>query len=1249
MNAARPSPAARAARLAALKAAAAERVLVLDGAMGTTIQGYGLGEADFRGERFAEHEGELAGNNDLLCLTRPDLIREIHAAFLAAGADILTTNSFNANRISQDDYGLASEVRPLNAAAARIARAAADDAESAERPRFVAGVLGPTNKTLSISPDVNDPGFRALGFDTLCAVYREAAEALAEGGADLILLETVFDSLNAKAALCALEALFEETGDRLPILVSGTVTDRAGRMLNGQTVEAFWLTLAHAEPFSVGLNCSFGAADMRPHLADLARIADTRVSAHPNAGLPNAFGGYDEAPEETAAQIGEWAEAGLVNLVGGCCGTTPAHIRAIADAVAGCAPRMPPPRAPGLRLAGLEPFGSRKEGSAFINVGERTNVAGSAKFRKLITDGNYGAAVEIARQQVENGAQIIDVNMDEGMLDAEAAMSRFLNLIAAEPDIARVPVMIDSSYWPAIEAGLRCVVGKPVVNSISLKEGEASFLAQARCAKRFGAAVVVMAFDEEGQAETVEQKTAICARAYRLLTEEAGFSPADIVFDPNVFAVATGIEAHNDYGRAFIEATRAIKARFPAVHVSGGISNVSFAFRGNNRVREAMHAAFLYHATAAGLDMGIVNAGQLAVYEDIPETLRTAVEDVLLNRRPDATERMLETAERYRGGAAEREVATHAWREADVHGRIRHALVHGIADHIVADTEEARQSAERALDVIEGPLMDGMNIVGDLFGAGKMFLPQVVKSARVMKQAVAHLVPFIEEEKRSGGGTPRSAGKIVMATVKGDVHDIGKNIVAVVLRCNNFEAVDLGVMVPAAEILDVAARENADLIGVSGLITPSLDQMCGLAAEMERRGLDIPLLIGGATTSRMHTAVKIAPCYSGPVVHVPDASKAVGVAGRLLGSERRAAFAAEIRESYDTLRAAHGAGRTERRLLSLTEARANRARPDWRRRGTTAPRFTGVQTVANVSVADLVPYIDWTPFFRSWDLAGRYPAILQDETVGEAARTLHADARDMLDRIAQEGWFSPRAAIGFWPACSMDDDILVFANDERCEPVATIHTLRQQMVRTGDRPNHALADFVAPKDSGVDDHVGGFALTVGEAVERRAHEREQANDDYAAIMIKVLGDRLAEAFAEYLHERVRRELWGYAPDEALSNSDLIAERYRGIRPAPGYPACPDHSEKRTLFTLLEAEARTGLSLTETCAMHPASSVSGFYFGHPESAYFGVGKLGRDQVQDYARRKNAPIGEIERWLSANLAYDPAAAPDSRSRA
>ncbi len=1232
----------RARRVAALRRAADERILVLDGAMGTVIQGYGLDEAAFRGERFAGHNHELLGNNDILALTRPDVIREIHDQFLAAGADIIATNSFNTNRISQADYGTEGEVLAIGRAAAEIARAAADAASTPARPRLVAGALGPTNKTTSLSPDVADPGYRAVTFDEMRDTYREAAEGLLEGGVDLILIETIFDTLNAKAALFALEALFEARGERLPVMLSGTITDRSGRTLTGQTAEAFWLSLRHAAPLSVGLNCAFGAAEMRPYVADLARIADTLVCAYPNAGLPNEFGNYDETPEETAAQLGEWADAGLVNIVGGCCGTTPAHIAAIVDAVDGKAPRVPAESPRRLRLSGLEPFDVQATSGTFVNVGERTNVAGSAKFRRLIVEGDYEAALDVARQQVENGAQIIDVNMDEGMLEAAPAMTRFLNLIAAEPDIARVPVMIDSSDWDVIEAGLKCVQGKSVVNSISLKEGEEPFLAQARLVKRYGAAVVVMAFDEGGQAETADHRVDICTRAYRLLTEAVGFPPEDIIFDPNIFAVATGIEAHNDYARAFMEATRRIKETLPHARVSGGVSNISFSFRGNSPVREAMHAAFLYHAMRAGMDMGIVNAGQLAIYEDIPDDLRERVEDVLLNRREDATERLIEIAERYRtgGGGAAKGQADQSWRTGAVEMRIRHALVNGINDHIIDDTEEARQAFPRALDVIEGPLMDGMNVVGDLFGAGKMFLPQVVKSARVMKKAVAHLVPYLEAEKAAGEGARDAAGKILLATVKGDVHDIGKNIVGVVLRCNNYEVIDLGVMVPAEQILETAAAENVDIIGVSGLITPSLDQMCRLAAEMDRRGLSLPLLIGGATTSRMHTAVKIAPAYRGPTVHVADASKAVGVANRLSNPETRGAFAEEEGARYARMREAHARGQAAKELRSIAEARANKAVLDFTA-PPAKPHVLGLRTVETADVATLIPTIDWTPFFRSWDLVGKYPAILDDEVVGEAARKLFADAEEMLTRIVDEAWFAPKGVVGFWAANSIGDDIQLYADDTRTTPCAVLHTLRQQMARKDKRPNLALADFVAPRESGVADYLGAFAVTIGEAVEAIARDFEHAMDDYGAIMVKALADRLAESFAEHLHLRVRREDWGYAPDETLDNEGLIREAYRGIRPAPGYPACPDHTEKRTLFALLEAEARAGLTLTESFAMWPASSVSGLYFAHPDSRYFGLGKIGRDQVADYARRKRMPLAEIETWLAPSLAYEPGA--------
>ena len=1238
-----PGDARRAARLAALEAAAARRVLLLDGAMGTMIQRHELGEADFRGALYADHDRELAGNNDLLSVTRPEVIRDIHAGFLAAGADIVTTNTFNANRVSQEDYGLAAAVRDLNLASARIARGAADAAATAERPRFVAGVLGPTNKTLSVSPDVNDPGKRTIDFATLGTAYREAAEALVDGGVDLILLETIFDSLNAKAALVALDEMFEATGARLPILISGTVTDRAGRMLNGQTVEAFWLTLAHAAPFSIGLNCSFGAADMRPHLADLARIAETRISAYPNAGLPNEFGGYDETPDETAAQLGEWAEAGLVNLVGGCCGTTPAHIAAIADAVAGRAPRAVCANRPRLRLAGLEPFESGDDGSTFVNVGERTNVTGSARFRKLITAGDYPAALEVARQQVENGAQIIDVNMDEGMLDAEAAMSRFLNLIAAEPDIARVPVMIDSSHWPAIEAGLRAVAGKPVVNSISLKEGEEPFLEQARLVRRYGAAVVVMAFDERGQAETPERKLAICERAYRLLTERAGFAAADIVFDPNIFAVATGIAEHDDYARAFIEAARRIKSRWPHVHVSGGVSNISFAFRGNNTVREAMHAAFLYHATRAGMDMGIVNAGQLAVYEDIPDALRNAVEDVLLNRRSDATERLLEIAERYRdaGAGAARDEDAEAWREQDVDGRLRFALVHGIADHIVDDTEEARQGAARALAVIEGPLMDGMNVVGDLFGAGKMFLPQVVKSARVMKQAVAHLVPFIEAEKRAGGAAPQAAGKIVTATVKGDVHDIGKNIVGVVLRCNNFEVIDLGVMVPAAQILDTAREEKADLIGVSGLITPSLDQMCRLAAEMERQGLDLPLLIGGATTSRMHTAVKIAPAYSGAVVHVTDASKAVGVAGTLLSPERRQAFAADVRERYDAMRAAHSRGQAGKRLLSLAEARANRARPDWGtlpgdgavlHRRPDDRRCRGRRARSLYRLDSLLPklgarrHVPGDPRRRDGGRRGavalrrfaRHARPHRGRRLVCAARRRRLLAR--LERGRRHRAVRERRA----RATRCNAPHAAPADDARARaPQPRTRGLRRA-ARDGPRRPRGRVRGHHRRRRGPD----GRSPRTGPRRLQRHHgqgSRRPAGGGLRGVPTRAHAQGALGLCAER------------GPGQRRADRRALSRDQAGAR----LSACPDHSEKRTIFALLEAEARTGLQLTESCAMWPASSVCGLYFSHPECTYFGVGKVGRDQIADYARRKGASLQETEAWLLPNLAYEPGA--------
>ncbi len=1134
----------------------------------------------------------------------------------------------------------------MNAAAARIARAAADAFEAREpgRPRYVAGALGPTNRTASISPDVNDPGARNVRFDELVAAYDEAAEGLIEGGADLLLVETIFDTLNAKAALFAIDGLFERLDLRLPLMISGTITDASGRTLSGQTPEAFWNSVRHARPFSIGLNCALGARALREHVQELARIADVPVSAYPNAGLPNEFGGYDETAAETSAELRGFAADGLVNLVGGCCGTTPAHVRAIAEAVHGLPPRVVPEIAPRTRLSGLEPLTIPQPGNLFVNVGERTNVTGSRAFARVILEGRYDAALEIARNQVENGAQLIDVNMDEGMLDSAAAMARFLDLVASEPDISRVPVMIDSSKWSVIEAGLKCVQGRPVVNSISMKEGEAEFLRQARLVRRYGAAVVVMAFDEQGQADTVERKVDICRRAHRLLVDQAGFDPQDIILDPNIFAIATGIEEHAGYAVAFIEATRRIKAELPGVLVSGGVSNVSFAFRGNGRVREAIHSVFLYHAIAAGMDMGIVNAGQLAVYDDIEPELRELVEDVVLDRRPDATERILVWAAANSAEGAARTSATDlTWRELPVRERLTHALVEGIDAFIVEDTEEARRTVARPIEVIEGPLMAGMTVVGDLFGAGKMFLPQVVKSARVMKKAVAHLIPHIEAERLAGGGENgtgerKTAGRIVMATAKGDVHDIGKNIVGVVLGCNDYEVFDLGVMVPAARILDKAREVGADIIGISGLITPSLEEMSFVASEMEREGFTIPLLIGGATTSRAHTAVKIEPRYSGPVVHVLDASRAVGVVGTLVNPATRDGFAEATRAEYAGIRHERAGRRAREERLSLADARANRLAIDLSVPGP-RPSLLGVRTIDDMTVAELVERVDWTPFFTTWELKGAHPAILDDPRVGAAARTLFTDAGALLRRIEAEGLLRVRGVVGFWPAArTAHDDIDLFADEARSERRATIHTLRQQMAKPPGRPNLALADFVAPIEAGVPDYVGAFAVTAGLGADEAARDFEAAHDDYDAIMIKALADRLVEAFAERLHERVRRELWGYAPNEALSNEDLIAERYQGIRPAPGYPACPDHTEKGTLFELLEAEARAGIRLTESFAMHPAASVSGFYFWRPESAYFGLGRIGRDQLEEYAERKGLDIETMARWLAPNLDDD-----------
>jgi 5-methyltetrahydrofolate--homocysteine methyltransferase len=1227
-----------------LRRRAGEAILVLDGAMGTEIQALKLGEAGYRGTRFADWPGDLRGNNDILILSQPDAVRQLHLNYFRAGADIVSTNTFSSTRIAQADYGAQDLVGELNLNGARLAKEAAAAACAEDgRPRFVAGAIGPTNRTASISPDVSNPGFRAISFDELRVAYGEQARGLLDGGADILLIETVFDTLNAKAALYAIAEVFEERGSGVPVMISGTITDLSGRMLCGQTPEAFWISVRHAAPFSIGLNCALGATEMRAHIADLARVADTLVCAYPNAGLPNEFGLYDESPEFMASLLAEFAEAGLVNIVGGCCGTTPDHIRAIAAAVRGKPPRKPPGEPHELRLSGLEPFRLTAD-IPFVNVGERTNVTGSARFRKLVTAGDYPAALAVARDQVESGAQVIDVNMDEGLLDSEHAMTTFLNLVAAEPDIARVPVMVDSSKFKVIEAGLKCLQGKAIVNSISLKEGEEEFLRQAWIVRRHGAAVVVMAFDEQGQADTFARKTSICRRAYDILTGTVGFAPDDIIFDPNIFAIATGIEEHNGYGVAYIEATRWIRANLPGAHVSGGVSNLSFAFRGNEQVREAMHSVFLYHAIKAGMDMGIVNAGQMAVYDDLDAELREACEDVVLDRRPDGADRLLAIADRFRGQKGDVKVVDLAWREGPVDKRLAHALVHGISDFIAVDVEAARQAAKRPLDVIEGPLMAGMNVVGDLFGTGKMFLPQVVKSARVMKQAVAHLMPYMEEEKaRSGDTRSSSAGKIVLATVKGDVHDIGKNIVGVVLQCNNYEVIDLGVMVPATRIIETAKAEKADIIGLSGLITPSLDEMCHVAAEMERQGFETPLLIGGATTSRVHTAVKIHPNYRrGQAVYVNDASRAVGVAAALISAERRTDYVATVRTEYARIADTHARGEEQKRRVPLATARANALKLDWGGNyRPTRPRV-GATALRDFPLAELVPYIDWSPFFSTWELTGKYPAILDDDKYGAAARALFDDAQAMLDRIVGENWFAARGAVGFWPANAEGDDILVYADEARAQPIATFHTLRQQLARREGRANVALADFVAPRSSGIADYVGAFIVTAGVGEDEIANRFRGANDDYSSIMVKALADRLAEAFAERLHAKVRRELWGYAADEALAPQDLMGEKYVGIRPAPGYPAQPDHTEKEALFGLLDGEAATGVTLTESFAMWPGASVCGLYFSHPQSHYFGVGKIERDQVEDYARRKGWSPQEAEKWLAPVLNYDPAPA-------
>jgi len=1215
-----------------------ERILVLDGAMGTVIQSYRLGEADYRGARFRDWPRDLKGNNDLLVLTRPEVIGEIHRRYLDAGADIIETNTFNSNATSQADYGAEGLVRELNLTAAQIARRAADEvAARTGRPRFVAGALGPTNRTASLSPNVNDPGFRNVTFDQLVATYQEATGALVEGGVDLILVETIFDTLNAKAALFAVRRALDGLGLDLPILISGTITDASGRTLSGQTVEAFWNSVRHAQPTVIGLNCALGARQLRPYIEELARISDAYVCAYPNAGLPNAFGEYEEGACETADLIRDYAVNGFVNIVGGCCGTTPEHIAHVAASVEGLPPRRRPVIAPRCRLSGLEALNIGPE-SLFVNVGERTNVTGSAKFRRLIEAEDYAGALEVARQQVASGAQLIDVNMDEGMLDSEGAMVRFLNLVAAEPDVARVPVMVDSSKWSVIEAGLRCLQGKGIVNSISLKEGERPFLEQARLVRAYGAAVVVMAFDEQGQADTIERKVEICKRCYRLLTEQVGFPAEDIIFDPNIFAVATGIEQHERYALDFIEATAQIRAACPHALVSGGVSNVSFSFRGNDVVREAMHSVFLYHAIRAGLSMGIVNAGQLAIYEDIDPELRERVEDVVLARRSDATERLLEIASRFKGEAGQRRVEDTAWRSWPVRKRLEHALVKGLDEFVVEDTECARLELGSPLLVIEGPLMDGMNVVGDLFGAGKMFLPQVVKSARVMKKAVAHLVPYLEKDPH---GANHSNGKIVLATVKGDVHDIGKNIVGVVLQCNNFEVIDLGVMVHAERILETARREGADMIGLSGLITPSLDEMVHVAREMKRQDFRVPLLIGGATTSPAHTAVKIDPEYDGPVAYVKDASRAVGVCQSLVTVESGAEFIRKLKADHAQRREQHKGRKAKAPAFTLAQARANRFRCDWSAYRPPVPKMAGVRRFESIALEDLLRYIDWMPFFNAWEFAGKFPDVLTDPVVGEAASNLYADARRTLKQMIAERWVHGAAVIGFFPANSVDDDIEVYADESRSEVAYRLHHLRQQKPKPAGQPHFALSDFIAPKDSGTRDWIGAFAVTAGLGLEEKVRELEARHDDYASIMVKALADRLAEALAERMHERVRREFWGYAPEERFTNDQLVREQYRGIRPAPGYPACPEHTEKGTLWRLLDVERNAGIRLTESFAMLPTASVSGWYFSHPEARYFQVGKIDADQVADYARRKGMSLAEAERWLAPAIGYDSAA--------
>ncbi len=1214
-----------------------QRIVILDGAMGTMVQQYKLQENDYRGALFATHPKDLKNNNDILCLTRPEIIKTVHRQYLDAGADIIETNTFNATTISQEDFGLEAHVSQINLAAARLAREAVTEVMAIDptRKRYVAGAIGPLNRTLSISRDVNDPGKREVTWAQVKNAYREQAAALIEGGVDLLLAETTFDTLNLKAALYAIDEQFEELGFRLPVMASGTITDASGRTLTGQTTEAFWISISHAPLLSVGLNCALGPKELRPYIEELARISPIYVSCYPNAGLPDPLSptGFPETPETLAPQLREWAELGWLNIVGGCCGTTPAHIAAVRNLVKDVPPRKLPQLPRITQFSGLEPY---KPGTVFSLIGERTNITGSPKFSKLILAGDFDGALAVARQQVEGGANLIDVNMDEGMIDSEAAMVKFLNLIAAEPDISRVPIMIDSSRWSVLEAGLRCVQGKGIVNSISLKEGEEKFKSHAALIRRYGAAAVVMAFDENGQADNLQRRQEICSRAYRILTEEIGFPPEDIVFDPNILTVATGMEEHNNYAADFIAAVRWIKENLPNARVSGGVSNISFSFRGNNVVREAMHAAFLYHAINAGLDMGIVNAGQLAVYEEIPKDLLLLVEDVLLNRRPDATERLVEYAEKVKT-SAKVQVKDEAWRAAPVEERLQHALVKGIVDFIDTDTEEARLKYGRPLAVIEGPLMSGMSVVGDLFGAGKMFLPQVVKSARVMKKSVAYLTPFMEQE-RAAQPESRAQGKVLMATVKGDVHDIGKNIVGVVLACNNYEVIDLGVMVPAEKILEAARSKSVDVIGLSGLITPSLDEMVHMAQEMDRLGFDLPLLIGGATTSRAHTAVKIAPHYHGPTVHVLDASRAVGVVGSLISDELKAGFVKKNNDDLKRLREEYANRTADKRLISIEEARRRRTPIDWATTRIDVPEFIGRRVIRTQTLEELVPYIDWSPFFHTWELRGRFPKIFDDPDVGEQAIQLYEDAQKLLQDIVKGKLFTARGVYGLWPANNVGDDIELYTNESRDEVLTTFHTLRQQMAKPAEQFNHALADYIAPRDSGRVDYLGGFAVTTGHGADELAKQFEADHDDYNSIMAKALADRLAEAFAEMLHERVRRE-WGYGREEHLQTEDLIREAYRGIRPAAGYPACPDHTEKKLLFDLLRAEEGAGIHLTESFAMWPGASVSGLYFGHPGAKYFGVGKIDKDQIEDYHRRKGMSLEEVERWLGPNLNYEP----------